>query len=81
MEIQKKRNKINHLDSDNLNNNNQNAINDNNNNCILIEDTDESVDEVMLEYDPDLSMEENPYYYEANKILHNLHMDRVKRSN
>lgn len=31
-------------------------------------------------YDPDLSLDENPYYYEKNKLLFELYVERVQRS-
>ncbi|XP_033223484.1 uncharacterized protein LOC117177102 [Belonocnema kinseyi] len=33
------------------------------------------------DYRPDLNANENPYYYETNKLLFNLYMERVHRSN
>uniref|UniRef100_A0A1A9USW2 Uncharacterized protein n=1 Tax=Glossina austeni TaxID=7395 RepID=A0A1A9USW2_GLOAU len=30
-------------------------------------------------YNPDLNEVENPYYYAKNKLLHELHMERLKR--
>ncbi|KAI8034672.1 uncharacterized protein LOC128264221 [Drosophila gunungcola] len=32
------------------------------------------------EYNPELGAEQNPYYYEKNKMLYDLHMERTKRS-
>ncbi|XP_043492705.1 uncharacterized protein LOC122518090 [Polistes fuscatus] len=32
------------------------------------------------EYRPDLSVTENPFYYESNKLLFSLHMERMQRS-
>ncbi|KAH8421326.1 hypothetical protein KR009_001947, partial [Drosophila setifemur] len=32
------------------------------------------------EYNPELGAEQNPYYYEKNKMLYDLHAERVKRS-
>ncbi|KAI4503792.1 hypothetical protein M0802_001195 [Mischocyttarus mexicanus] len=32
------------------------------------------------EYRPDLSVSENPFYYETNKLLFSLHMERIQRS-
>ncbi|XP_055841676.1 transcription factor mef2A [Episyrphus balteatus] len=31
-------------------------------------------------YDPELSEHENPFYYNKNKLLHELHFERVKRN-
>ncbi|KAH8238433.1 hypothetical protein KR032_006888, partial [Drosophila birchii] len=33
------------------------------------------------EYNPELGAEQNPYYYEKNKMLYDLHAERMKRSN
>ncbi|KAJ8678699.1 hypothetical protein QAD02_014486 [Eretmocerus hayati] len=33
----------------------------------------------MIEYRPDLSASDNPHYYENNKLLYNLHMERLQR--
>ncbi|XP_014219492.1 uncharacterized protein LOC106647556 [Copidosoma floridanum] len=33
-----------------------------------------------VEYRPELSASENPYYYENNKLLYNLHMERMQRT-
>ncbi|KAH8373851.1 hypothetical protein KR200_009965, partial [Drosophila serrata] len=35
----------------------------------------------VSEYNPELGAEQNPYYYEKNKMLYDLHVERVKRSN
>ena len=32
------------------------------------------------EYNPDLSASDNPFYYENNKLLFNLHMERLQRT-
>lgn len=34
----------------------------------------------IIQYDPELGAEENPYYYEPNKLLNQLHAERVKRN-
>ena len=34
-----------------------------------------------IDYRPDLNANENPYYYETNKLLFNLYMERVQRLN
>lgn len=31
-------------------------------------------------YDPDLGVNENPYYYESNKLLFGLYIDRIQRA-
>lgn len=31
-------------------------------------------------YNPELGIEQNPFYYEKNKVLHYLHAERVRRS-
>ncbi|XP_068158277.1 uncharacterized protein [Drosophila tropicalis] len=31
-------------------------------------------------YNPELSVEQNPYYYAKNKMLYDLHVERVKRN-
>ncbi|KAH8316091.1 hypothetical protein KR074_002107 [Drosophila pseudoananassae] len=36
--------------------------------------------ERVFEYNPELGAEQNPYYYEKNKMLYDLHVERVKRS-
>ncbi|OXU17675.1 hypothetical protein TSAR_012081 [Trichomalopsis sarcophagae] len=33
-----------------------------------------------MEYRPDLSATDNPFYYENNKLLYNLHMERLQRT-
>ncbi|XP_032582452.1 uncharacterized protein LOC6615042 [Drosophila sechellia] len=33
------------------------------------------------EYNPELGAEQNPFYYEKNKVLYDLHVERIKRSN
>ncbi|EDV46742.1 uncharacterized protein LOC6550500 [Drosophila erecta] len=33
------------------------------------------------EYNPELGAEQNPFYYEKNKMLYDLHVERSKRSN
>ncbi|KAH8284238.1 hypothetical protein KR044_000788 [Drosophila immigrans] len=35
----------------------------------------------IYEYNPELSADQNPYYYEKNKMLYDLHVERVKRNN
>lgn len=32
------------------------------------------------EYNPELNADQNPYYYEKNKMLYDLHVERVKRN-
>lgn len=32
------------------------------------------------EYNPELTADQNPYYYEKNKMLYDLHVERVKRN-
>ncbi|XP_017055557.1 uncharacterized protein LOC108097638 [Drosophila ficusphila] len=32
------------------------------------------------EYNPELGAEQNPYYYEKNKMLYDLHVERLKRA-
>ncbi|KAL7295540.1 hypothetical protein TKK_0011181 [Trichogramma kaykai] len=32
-----------------------------------------------MEYSPDLNAQQNPQYYESNKMLFNLHMERLQR--
>ncbi|XP_017016032.2 uncharacterized protein [Drosophila takahashii] len=32
------------------------------------------------EYNPELGAEQNPFYYEKNKMLYDLHVERIKRS-
>lgn len=32
-----------------------------------------------LQYDPDLTSDQNPYYYESNKLLFDLYVERVHR--
>lgn len=32
-----------------------------------------------MEYRPELNPNDNPYYYENNKLLYNLHMERMQR--
>lgn len=34
-----------------------------------------------IQYSPDLTESENPYYFNKNKILFDLHVERYKRSN
>ncbi|EDV99726.1 uncharacterized protein LOC6564862 [Drosophila grimshawi] len=36
---------------------------------------------VGYEYNPELNADQNPYYYAKNKVLYDLHVERVKRSN
>ncbi|EDW16390.1 uncharacterized protein Dmoj_GI22260 [Drosophila mojavensis] len=33
----------------------------------------------VIQYDPELSVDQNPFYYEANKLLNLLHAERCKR--
>ncbi|XP_050432188.1 uncharacterized protein LOC126840471 isoform X2 [Adelges cooleyi] len=33
----------------------------------------------QLQYDPDLSSDQNPYYYESNKLLFDLYVERLHR--
>ncbi|XP_017066976.1 uncharacterized protein LOC108105067 [Drosophila eugracilis] len=35
---------------------------------------------VGYEYNPELGAEQNPFYYEKNKMLYDLHVERIKRS-
>ncbi|KAH8386638.1 hypothetical protein KR093_001642 [Drosophila rubida] len=35
----------------------------------------------IYEYNPELNADQNPYYYEKNKMLYDLHVERVKRNN
>jgi len=35
----------------------------------------------VYEYNPELNADQNPYYYEKNKMLYDLHVERVKRNN
>ncbi|XP_030378779.1 uncharacterized protein LOC115627288 [Scaptodrosophila lebanonensis] len=32
------------------------------------------------EYNPELNADQNPYYYEKNKMLYDLHVERLKRN-
>lgn len=32
-----------------------------------------------LHYDPDLTSDENPFYYESNRLLFDLHVERIHR--
>lgn len=32
-----------------------------------------------LQYDPDLTSDQNPYYYESNRLLFDLYVERVQR--
>ncbi|EDW86289.2 uncharacterized protein Dwil_GK15919 [Drosophila willistoni] len=34
----------------------------------------------VYSYNPELSVEQNPYYYAKNKMLYDLHVERVKRN-
>lgn len=36
-------------------------------------------DEQNLHYDPDLTSDQNPYYYESNRLLFDLYVERVHR--
>lgn len=36
-------------------------------------------DSQNLQYDPDLTSDQNPYYYESNKLLFDLYVERVHR--
>ncbi|XP_025202568.1 uncharacterized protein LOC112599733 [Melanaphis sacchari] len=45
----------------------------NNQQSIRVEDTQN------LHYDPDLTSDQNPYYYESNRLLFDLHVERVHR--
>ncbi|CAH0388408.1 unnamed protein product [Bemisia tabaci] len=35
----------------------------------------------QFSYNPDLSASDNPHYYEPNRLLYNLYIERVQRSN
>ncbi|XP_064538789.1 uncharacterized protein LOC135428640 [Drosophila montana] len=65
-----------------------NLINDNNNYLLLPTITGggcgsgpAEVVGGVYEYNPELNADQNPYYYEKNKMLYDLHVERVKRSN
>jgi len=36
-------------------------------------------DSQNLQYDPDLTSDQNPYYYESNRLLFDLYVERVHR--
>ncbi|KAH8298592.1 hypothetical protein KR018_002365, partial [Drosophila ironensis] len=36
--------------------------------------------EPVYEYNPELGADQNPYYYEKNRMLYDLHAERMKRS-
>jgi hypothetical protein len=36
-------------------------------------------DSQHLHYDPDLTSDQNPYYYESNRLLFDLYVERVHR--
>ncbi|XP_017852063.1 uncharacterized protein LOC108606458 isoform X2 [Drosophila busckii] len=60
-------------------------INDNNNYILPTTPAgssgDGSSDSTTYEYSPELNADQNPYYYEKNKMLYDLHVERVKRIN
>ncbi|XP_017871627.1 PREDICTED: uncharacterized protein LOC108619515 [Drosophila arizonae] len=63
-----------------------NLINDNNNYILpTIQNGGISPAEVVgggiYDYNPELNADQNPYYYEKNKMLYDLHVERVKRHN
>ncbi|ALC46333.1 CG14229 [Drosophila busckii] len=77
-----------HLNYDDGNSNsscsNPGIINDNNNYLPTTpagSGGDGSSDGTNYEYNPELNADQNPYYYEKNKILYDLHAERVKRIN
>ncbi|XP_016935098.2 uncharacterized protein [Drosophila suzukii] len=37
-------------------------------------------DAAGYEYNPELGADQNPFYYEKNKMLYDLHVERIKRS-
>jgi len=58
----------------------QNLINDNNNYLIGGGGSAAEVIGGIYEYNPELNEDQNPYYYEKNKMLYDLHVERVKRN-
>ncbi|EDV44555.1 uncharacterized protein Dana_GF20268 [Drosophila ananassae] len=36
--------------------------------------------ERVFEYNPELGADQNPFYYEKNKMLYDLHVERLKRN-
>lgn len=58
---------------------NENDLNTTNIMPTLAEGSVVEIVPLPAQYDPELSVDQNPFYYEPNKLLNQLHAERLKR--
>ncbi|XP_050540965.1 uncharacterized protein LOC126905368 [Daktulosphaira vitifoliae] len=58
---------------------NSEASNVSNYNNLELQNNDRNKNQEQLQYDPDLTSDQNPFYYESNKLLFDLYVERIHR--
>lgn len=56
-----------------------NNASSNGSSCTNVSNGSDNNNLVVVPYDPELSQEENPFYYNKNKLLYDLYVERMRR--